>query len=309
MMMNKLSKVMIALTLTMVLVLTGCATEEAGSGKPSIVTTTTMLADLARVIGGELVEVEALMGPGIDPHLYQASAGDVSKMTNADLVVYNGLHLESKLGEVFENLEGGDKIVVEIAKGVPASELVTDGETGADDPHIWFNIPLWRDQSINLYNGIVEMDPDNEATYKANYEAYLQELSDLQDFVLSRVDEVPVGQRVLITAHDAFGYFGAAYGFEVRGLQGISTASEAGTGDVTDLANYIVENQVKAIFVESSVPRKNIEALQEAVAAQGFEVKIGGELHSDSLGSAGTEAETFLGTVRENVNTIVDALK
>jgi len=307
--MNKAIKTGITIVMALTLVLTGCTTEKVDDGKLSVVTTTTMIADFTRVIGGDLLKAEALMGPGIDPHLYNASAGDVSKMTNADMVVFSGLHLEGKMGEIFENLKGGDKLIVEMAEKIDEEELVTDAATGAHDPHIWFNIPLWKQQSINLYEGIIELDPDNEAIYKANYEAYLVELDALDTFIQKRIEEVPEDQRILITAHDAFSYFGKAYGFEVLGLQGISTTSEAGTSDVTELANFIVENKIKAIFVESSVPKKNVEALQEAVEAQGFDVAIGGELYSDSLGSPGTEAETFIGTVTENINTIVDALK
>ena len=306
------SAVVTMLVIALVLIvasISGCTTQTTDSGKYTVVATTTMLADMATVIGGDLVEVEALMGPGIDPHLYNASAGDVDKMTRADLVVYNGLHLEGKMTEVFENLEKADLIVVEIVSGIDESKLVSEAETGAHDPHIWFDVLLWKEAAYNLYDGLVAMDPDNKSTYEANYNAYLTELDNLDAYVKEQVDLVPEQSRVLITAHDAFAYFGRAYGFKVMGLQGISTESEAGTGDVTALANYIVENQIKAIFVESSVPRKNIEALQEAVVAQGFHVEIGGELFSDSLGTAGTDAEDYIGTVRHNIDTIAGALK
>lgn len=289
--------------------LIGCETEAKEDDTLSVVATTTMLADLAKVIGGDAVEVVALMGPGIDPHLYNASAGDVDKMSNADLVVYNGLHLEGKMGEIFEQLEGGDKIVVKISKGLSESELVTDTETNSHDPHIWFNVKLWEKSAENLYQGLIELSPENKEIFKANYENYKKELDELHDYVSEQVALVPEKSRILVTAHDAFAYFGDAYGFEVLGLQGISTESEAGTSDVTELANYIVEHNIKAIFVESSVPKKNIKALQEAVAAQGFNVEIGGELFSDSLGSKGTDAETYIGTVKSNVDTIVGALK
>lgn len=310
--MKNISKRILVAMIIMILALayTGCAKEEkVDDGKLSVITTTTMLADLAKEIGGEHVYAEALMGPGIDPHLYNASAGDVGKMTDADLVVYNGLHLEGKMGEIFENLKGGDKAIVEIVEGIDEESLVTDIATGAHDPHIWFNVQLWNEMSVNLYNGLVELDPDNEATYTANYKAYKKELDTLDSYIRTKIEEVPTDKRILVTAHDAFSYFGEAYGFEVLGLQGISTTSEAGTSDVTELATFIVEKEIKAVFVESSVPKKNVEALQEAVAAQGFDVEIGGELYSDSLGSPGTEAETFIGTVTENVDTIVNALK
>ncbi|PKM68266.1 MAG: manganese transporter [Firmicutes bacterium HGW-Firmicutes-2] len=294
----------------MVLMIAGCAKEQnEDNGKIKIVTTTTMLADLARVIGGDYVQVNGLMGPGIDPHLYKASAGDVSVIQEADLVVYNGLDLESKLGEIFASLEKEEKVVVMIAEGLPDADLIMDEETGGYDPHIWFDVNLWKMASSNLLEGLIKVDPMNKEVYIKNHEAYVKELEVLNSYVGEEVALIPESARVIITAHDAFQYFGKAYGMEVLGLQGISTESEAGTGDVKSLADYIVEGQIKAIFVESSVPKRNIEALQEAVKAQGFDVEIGGELYSDSLGTTGTDAETYIGTMRSNVETIVNALK
>lgn len=289
--------------------LIGCVGEKVEDGRFRIVATTTMLADLANVIGGEYVDVTGLMGPGIDPHLYKASAGDVTAMQDADLVVFNGLHLEGKMGEIFQNLESNDRIIVMISEGLSEFDLVSDETSGGHDPHIWFDVQLWKKATANLYDGMVAMDPEHEHVFKVNYEAYIKELDELDAYVKEQVATVPEELRVLITAHDAFTYFGEAYGFEVRGLQGISTASEAGTSDVKLLADYIVEKKIKAIFIESSVPAKNIEALQEAVEAQGFIVEIGGELYSDSLGTKGSDAESYLGTVRSNVDTIVNALK
>ncbi|MCT4686926.1 metal ABC transporter solute-binding protein, Zn/Mn family [Vallitalea sp.] len=277
-------------------------------GKYNIVATTTMIADLVNIIGGDNVDVKGLMGPGVDPHLYKASAGDVSLMQNADMVFYNGIHLEGKMGEVFENLNGNGKLVIEIASGIDEEDLIVS-EDDLHDPHIWFNVLLWKDAAKVVRDGLIDFDKENESTYNDNYEAYIKELDELHEYVKSRVEELPESKRILITAHDAFEYFGSTYGFKVKGLQGISTASEAGTADVRELAEFIVKHKIGAIFIESSVPKKNVEALQEAVKARGFEVEIGGELFSDSLGSEGTEAETYIGTVKSNVNTIVDALK
>lgn len=308
---KKYSKILGALlSVVLVLMVAGCTKEQTEeSGKIRLVATTTMLADLAGIIGGDHVEVNGLMGPGIDPHLYKASAGDVRVIQEADVVLYNGLDLESKLGEVFASLENADKTVVMIAEGISDSEVITDEETGGADPHIWFDVNLWKEASSNLLEGLVEADPANQEEYTANHEAYVVELEALDSFVREQIALIPENSRVIITAHDAFQYFGKAYGMEVLGLQGISTESEAGTGDVKALADYIVEKQIKAIFVETSVPKRSIEALQEAVIAQGFDVEIGGELFSDSLGSPGTEADTYIGTVRSNVETIVNALK
>ena len=168
---------------------------------------------------------------------------------------------------------------------------------------------LWKEAAVKAGEGLVNLDPENKVEYEKNLEEYLLQLDELEEYINKRVEELPEEKRILVTAHDAFSYFGRAYGFDVKGLQGISTASEAGTSDVRELADFIVENEVKAIFVESSVPRKSIEALQEAVKAQGFDVEIGGELYSDSTGDAGTDAETYIGTFKANIDTIVDALK
>ncbi len=306
---------MVASMMIIAVTVSGCAKADkeaegdSGSGLYKVVATTTMLRDMAQVIGGEYVDVEGLMGPGIDPHLYKASAGDVRLMNEADLIVYGGLHLEGKMGEIFENLESKDKSIVCISDGLPEDKLIKDAATGAHDPHIWFDVMLWKEASKNLYDGLVALDSEHEAYFTENYEAFLTDLDNLDSYIREQVELIPEESRVLVTAHDAFSYFGQAYGFEVIGLQGISTASEAGTGDVRELADFIVERKIKALFVESSVPKKNIEALQEAVEARGFNVDIGGELYSDSLGSEGTAAETYIGTVTANVDTIVAALQ
>ena len=312
--MNQKMKGILGTILSFTLLLTGCSApavnEDSSKDKLNIVATTTMLADLVSSIGGERVTVNGLMGPGIDPHLYQASAGDVSLMQKADVVVYNGLHLEGKMGEIFENLSNQGSAVICIEKGLDESRLLAwEDDNSIHDPHIWFDVSLWKDAAKTVAKGLTDADPNGKADYEANLDAYLKELDETDTYIRGRADELPEKQHVLVTAHDAFQYFGKAYGFEVRGLQGISTDAEAGTADVSDLANFIVERQIKAIFVESSVPPKTIEALQAAVKAKGFDVSIGGELYSDSLGDAQSGADTYILTVKANVDTIVDALK
>lgn len=290
--------------------LTGCGENKGASDneKPKVVTTTTIIADVMKQLSGDLVEIEALMGPGIDPHLYKASAGDVKRMANADMVVYNGLNLEGKMGEVFQNIKG--KIIFAANGEIDESKLL-DFETnpGHFDPHVWFDVQIWKSSTMRMAEGLKELDPKNSAEYDIKLEKYLAELDKLDKYVRERVAELDENKRILITAHDAFKYFGNQYGFEVKGLQGISTDAEVGTLEIRNLANYIVEKEIKAVFIESSVPRKNIEALQEAVKAKNFEVKIGGELYSDSTGDVGTAAESYIGTFKENIDTIVDALK
>lgn len=304
---------MILISVALLVILIGCNSKKDDNNSEDgfkVITTTTMLADLSKIIGGDIVEVNGLMGPGIDPHLYKASAGDVNLMQEADMVVFNGLHLEGKMGEIFENLNKRGKLVVEIAKGLDEDDLlIFAADTELHDPHIWFDVMLWKDAAVVVLDGFKELDPENAEIYENNYDEYMIELDKLDDYIKNRVKEIPEEKRILVTAHDAFEYFGKAYGFEVRGLQGISTASEAGTGDVRDLAEYIVKKEIKAVFVESSVSKKNIEALQEAVIAKGHDLEIGGELYSDSLGTRGTDEETYIGTVKSNIDTIVNALK
>ena len=296
--------------------LAGCSnTLKAGAeddpgGRLNIVTTTTMLYDLAASIGGGHVRATALMGPGIDPHLYQASAGDVTKMQAADIIVYNGLHLEGKMGDIFASLSESGRTIICAEDGIDGSKLLSD-EANPDihDPHIWFNVSIWKDVAKHVAASLADADPDSAGAYSANLDGYLAELDGLERYIEGRVGEVPENQRVLVTAHDAFRYFGSAYGFVVMGLQGISTDAEAGTADVSSLAAFIAENRIKAIFVESSVPPRNIEALQAAVRARGFEVEIGGELYSDSLGDRDSGHDTYVLTFKSNIDTIVDSLK
>lgn len=280
-------------------------------GEPiKIVATTTMLADLIDRIGADHVDVSALMGPGVDPHLYQAGAGAVAKLQNSDVVAYHGLHLEGKMGEVFESLDAQNHKTICLEDGIEKADLLSD-ENNPEiyDPHIWFDVSLWKQAAVHVAAALAGLDEANAAEYEANLETYLKELDELEAYIKARVQELPEDQRVLITAHDAFRYFGRAYGIEVRGLQGISTDAEASTSAVSDLATLIAAKKIRAIFIESSVPVKNVEALQDAVKARGFDVVIGGQLYSDALGDAGTDAGTYIGMVRANVDTIVNALK
>lgn len=282
---------------------------DAENQKINIVATTGMIADMVSVIGGDNVQVKGLMGPGVDPHLYKASAGDVALLSKADIIFYNGLHLEGKMTEIFEQMTKRGINTVAVSDGIDRNELLAPPEfKGHYDPHIWFDVGLWSNTVGTVTETLIKMDPQNSSEYKKNSEAYLKELSELDQYVQQRADSLPKDKRVLITAHDAFNYFGRAYGFEVSGLQGISTASEAGTADVHRLATMIVERRIPAIFVESSVPPRYIEAVQAAVISRGFDVRVGGKLFSDAMGNPGTPEGNYLGMVRYNINTIVNAL-
>ncbi|WP_426451700.1 metal ABC transporter solute-binding protein, Zn/Mn family [Paenibacillus sp. S-38] len=293
--------------------LTACGRDEAAqtgvSGKVKITATIGMIADIAREVGGEHVEVTGLMKSGVDPHLYKASQGDVKKLEQADLILYNGLHLEGKMVEIFENMQKS-RPTVAVSKNIPESKLRSmDDGTASHDPHIWFDVKHWMTATETVRDELSKLDAAHAEDYKKNAEAYLAKLKELDTYAKEQIASIPEGQRVLVTAHDAFGYFGDAYGIKVMGLQGISTASEPGSKDVIDLRDYLVQNQIKAVFVESSVPKKSIEAMIEGARKQGHEIKIGGELFSDAMGEEGTAEGTYLGMVRHNVDTIVKALK
>ncbi|WP_334077802.1 metal ABC transporter solute-binding protein, Zn/Mn family [Paenibacillus sanfengchensis] len=286
------------------------AKRPADAGKIQVVATIGMITDVVQEIGGEEVEVHGLMGPGVDPHLYKASQGDIQKLDEAQMIFYGGLHLEGKMTEILEKLEK-HKPTVAVSKNIDPTQLrAGDKEQGTQyDPHIWFNVKYWVTAAETIRDTLTEYDPAHADTYKQNADAYITELTELDDEVRARIAEIPEAGRVLVTAHDAFGYFGDAYGIEVMGLQGISTAAEYGSKDVSELRDFLVKNQIKAVFVENSIPTKSMEAVIAGAKELGHEVKIGGELYSDSLGEPGSEADTYIKMVRHNVNTIVGALK
>lgn len=285
--------------------------EDAGreAGEPlKVVCTTGMIADALQKIVGDSAEVESLMGPGVDPHLYKATQGDLKLLRSADVVFYNGLHLEGKMGEVLDKL-GRLKPVVALADSLPTSKLMNSTDyAGAYDPHVWFDVSLWSEVVAMAGKNMARLDAENAAYYQSNTAAFQKELAALHEEVRQKISEIPEAQRVLITAHDAFAYFGRAYDIEVRGLQGISTISEYGLKDVSQLVDFITARQIRAVFVESSVPTKALEAVVEGCAQRGHEVRIGGTLYSDAMGAEGTPAGTYTGMVRENVAVIVEGL-
>ena len=288
----------------------GCKDANNGKdGQLNIVTTTTMITDLVENIGQDSVRVQGLMGSGVDPHLYKASEGDVSKLTGADVVFYSGLHLEGKLVDVFEKM-GRNSNTIALAETLDKNGLIGSEYFASNyDPHIWFNIEYWKQITTYLTEELSKLDPDNASFYEINKAEYLKKLDVLEAEVRHTIGTLPEEKRVLVTAHDAFNYFGKEYGFEVVGLQGLSTATEAGVQDVQKLSQLIIDKKVKSIFVETSVPKRTIEALQQAVKSKGYDVQIGGTLFSDALGNAGTDEGTYIGMFRYNVNTVVGALK
>ncbi len=275
----------------------------------SVVTTTGMIGDLLENLLPEEVEIHRLMKAGVDPHYYKATQGDLVLMQQADLVVYNGLHLEGKMTEIFKKLARTKKVLA-ITEKLPENQLRKTSEfaTGID-PHVWFDVKLWAIICEDVSKKLVEFYPQWSAEINANKTRHIKQLDSLDIEIKEALKIIPIERRVLLTAHDAFAYFGRAYAIEVKGLQGISTATEYGIKDIEDAVNMILEKQIKAVFVESSVSPKALQAVVERCNSKGHNLVIGGELFSDSMGEENTEEGTYLGMVRHNVHTIVSALK
>ncbi|NIJ43729.1 manganese/zinc/iron transport system substrate-binding protein [Wenyingzhuangia heitensis] len=301
----------ISLLLVLFIVFVACKpAQKTENEKFTVVTTTTMITDLVKVLGGDAIEVKGIMGAGVDPHLYKASEGDVTKLSQADLIIYNGLHLEGKLVDVFEKMNQMGKQTLALGDFLSHEQIInSEAFASSHDPHIWFSINNWKSITELLVNELIKKDPENTAIYTKNGTAYVKQLRALKDEMEAKIAELPIEKRILVTAHDAFSYFGKEFDFEVVGLQGLSTATEAGVKDVQRISDYIIKNKVKAIFVESSVPKRTVEALQASVNSKGQKVIIGGELFSDALGNPTEETGKYIGMFKYNVNTIVDALK
>jgi len=293
----------------LIITLAGCAgsSGSTNNGKIRVTTTTGMIADLVKNIGGDNVQVTALMGPGVDPHLYRASEGDISKLQSAQIIFYNGLLLEGKMADIFVKM-ARTKPTVAVSERIPEHLLMEDDQ-GHEDPHIWFDLTLWMKAAEVVRDSLIEIDPSHKTTYEKNTALYLTKLQETHNYAKQQLSTVPEQTRVLVTAHDAFGYFGRAYDVEVMGLQGISTDTEYGLRDVQLMVDTLVTRKIKAVFVESSVPKRSIEALVQGAKARGHTVIIGGELYSDAMGEVGTAQGTYIGMVRHNVDTIVKALK
>lgn len=301
-----------ALLVGLWLLATGCggsADQAAPNGRLRVACTTGMVADLARSVGGERVEVDCLMGPGVDPHYYKASQGDLERLSRAGVILYNGLFLEGKMEEIFGKM-ARERRVVAVAAELPQSQLRKPPEfEGHYDPHVWFDVSLWRQTIPTVVAALAAADPAGAEVYQARGAAYAARLDTLHQWVQQELAAITPAQRVLVTAHDAFGYFGRAYGVEVVGLQGVSTVAEYGVNDLNRLVDLIVARRLKAIFVESSVPQRSINAVREGCQGRGHQVQIGGTLYSDAMGESGSGADTYEGMVRANVHTIVAALK
>ncbi len=299
--------------LLLALIISGCSKTEENHGAIRVVTTTTMITDMLREIGGDQIKVSGLMGPGVDPHLYKASASDVSKLQNADAIFYSGLHLEGRMADLFVKMSRNGKKVWAISEDIPKDKLLEPPEfSGNYDPHIWFNPEIWTSCINTVVTALSSIDKTNAQTYQTRGNDLAAKYHKVHKWAKSRVEKLPPKNRVLITSHDAFNYFGKAYGFEVIGVQGISTVSEAGLADITKIIDFIKERKVKAIFLETSVSGNYIERISNDSGAI-----VGGEIFSDAMGAPGEieksngesyDVGTYIGMIKHNVNTIVNSL-
>ena len=294
-------------------VLFGCSKKndplEEGAGY-RIVTTVGMVADVTRNIVGDLAQVENIIGEGVDPHLYKPTRNDVAALMGADVVFYNGLKLEGKMGDILEKVAAKGRPVFAVTAGIDPAYLITpsDEPEAHHDPHVWMDVQAWMKAVENIRDALIEYDPDHAVTYQANADAYLKNLHQLDAYVRKTIASIPAKARVLVTAHDAFNYFGKAYGIEVVGIQGLSTESEAGLEDINRLVKRLVEEQIQSVFVETSVADKNVRALIEGARARNWEVTIGGALFSDAMGTPGTYEGTYVGMIDHNATTVCTAL-
>ena len=273
-----------------------------------IVTTTSMLSDAVKNITKEHANIEPLMGPGVDPHLYKAAHSDLEKLSSADIIIYNGLHLEGKMTDILKKLSR-NKLVINASTPLPDSILRFPDSPETPDPHIWFSIPIWRKSIKHISESIIKVIPKHKSELSLNTSIYLGKLNALDSKVRNEINTIPNKQKLLITAHDAFGYFGDEYKIEVMGLQGLSTVSQAGLKDIEHLVDLIIKRGIKAIFVESSISKKQLEVVIESCNEQGHNLTIGGTLYSDAMGPPNTPEGTYIGMVSRNVKTIVEALK
>ncbi len=296
-----------------VLAIVGCSNEEPTSStkddsKYTIVGTVGMIADIARHVAGEHANVASIMNEGIDPHLYKPTRGDIVKLDSADVVFYNGLLLEGKMGEVLEKVRESGKPIYAIGEMIGERGYAL-GEFGAHyDPHLWMDVGAWIIGVECAADALCEYDPHNAEEYRSNAATYIDELKLLDAYARKAIESIPADKRVLVTAHDAFSYMGRAYGLDVRGIQGISTESEAGLRHINELIDFLIERELPAVFVETSVADKNVRALIEGAASRGHPVRIGGSLFSDAMGAPGSYEGTYIGMIDHNVTIIARGL-
>lgn len=295
----------VGLAVSAVWIMVGWSLEAQAAG-PRVVATTTIVADLVRQVAGDAVEVDCLMGPGVDPHSFKATPRDADRLARADLVIASGLHLEGKLAALLDRL-ARRKRVVAVAEAIPKDRLIKVAED-LHDPHVWFDPTLWATCATAVIDPLAEIVPAARPRFEAAAAEYRERLLGLHQAVRDRIATIPESRRVLVTSHDAFRYFGRAYALEVVGIQGTSTESEAGLNDINRLVDLVVSRGVPAVFVETSVADRNVTALREGARAQGHVVRLGGRLYSDALGGPESDAATLEAALRANVDVLVAGL-
>lgn len=273
-----------------------------------VVATVGMVADLARQVGGDRVQVTQIMGSGVDPHLYKATRDDVRAIMEGDVVFYSGLMLEGKMADTLIKVARNKPVIAVTERLDPSQLLEPEDFAGHDDPHVWMDVSAWMQCVTVVADTLSEFDPEHAETYRSNAADYQAQLQVLHQYAIDSLGSIPAERRVLVTSHDAFNYFGRAYGLEVLGIQGLSTESEAGLQRINQLVDLLVERKIRAVFVESSVPRKNIDSLVEGAQAKGHDVIVGGELFSDAMGPEGTYEGTYLGMLDHNITTVARGL-
>ena len=310
--MSLIRKSLMAIVLVQMLTVGVSRAEDPGGAdsQPYTITTTVgMITDIVRQVAGDRAQVDGIMREGVDPHLYKPTRNDVVKLMNADVVFYNGLMLEGKMADVLIKVSRTGKPIYAVTEMLLGeSDYVLSDELEHYDPHVWMDVQGWMKAVDAVARALGEFDPAHAGGYLANAQAYNQQLRQLDDYAQQVIGSIPPPQRVLVTAHDAFRYFGRAYGIEVRGIQGLSTESEAGIRDVNELVGFLVERGIGAVFVETSVADKSVIALVEGAQARGHSVTIGGTLFSDAMGRRGTYEGTYIGMIDHNVTTIARAL-
>ena len=293
------------------IVLVSCRLDQENKnlGPIHIVTTTGIIGDVVEQVAGDSAEVTSIMGPGTDPHIYKPTPGDIDLLDGADVIIANGLHLEGKMAEMLDKYSQ-EKPVIFIADGIRTSKLIKSADfEGAYDPHIWFDTKIWMEGMEYMTEELIKLDTSCRQYYEKNFESYVSEIEKADDWIADQLESVPEDQRILITSHDAFSYFGRRYGLEVRGIQGISTNSEVGLKDISDMVDFVIEREIPSIFVETSTSDKTAQSIVDGCKDKGYKLRLDGPLFSDALGEPDSEGGTYIGMIRKNVKVIVEGLK
>lgn len=300
----------ITIFLVLIVIVASCRLEQTERRGPlHIVTTTGIIEDVVEHIVEDNAEVSTLMGPGTDPHLYKPTPGDIELLDEADVIISNGLHLEGKMADMLDKY-GLEKPVIKVSDGIDKKNLIKSADfEDSFDPHIWFDTKIWMKGMDYVTNELVRIEGDTSGYYRKNFENYQTQVNELDQFVHDALESISDSARVLITSHDAFSYFGKRYGLEVKGIQGVSTLSEVGLKDISNMVDFVIERQIKSIFIETSTSDKTAQSIVDGAKDKGYELELDGPLYSDALGEPDSEGGNYIGMVKANVRVIVEGLK